>query len=59
VDDILVVTASELALTKVKTLLSKLYKINDICIAEYFLGVKIERKHKHVKLTQESYTEMF
>jgi hypothetical protein len=56
VDDILVVTASELALTKVKTLLSKLYKIKDLGIAEYFLGVKIEREHKQVKLTQESYT---
>ena len=56
VDDILVVTASELALTKAKTLLSELYKIKDLGNAEYFLGVKIEREHKQVKLTQESYT---
>jgi hypothetical protein len=56
VDDILVVAASELALSKVKTLLSKLYEIKDLGNAEYFLGVKIEREHKHVKLTQESYT---
>jgi hypothetical protein len=46
VDDILVVKASELALTKVKTLPSKLFKIKDLGIAEYFLGVKIEREHK-------------
>jgi Reverse transcriptase (RNA-dependent DNA polymerase) len=56
VDDILVVAASELALSKVKTLLSKLYEIKDLGNAEYFLGVKIEREHKHVKITQESYT---
>jgi Mrp family chromosome partitioning ATPase len=56
VDDILVVAASELALTKVKTLLSKLYKNKDLGIAETFLGVKIESEHKEVKLTQESYT---
>ena len=41
VDDILVVTASELALTKAKTLLSELYKIKYLGNAEYFLGVKI------------------
>jgi hypothetical protein len=36
--------------------LTKLYEIKDLGNAEYFPGVKIERKHKQVKLTQESYT---
>jgi Reverse transcriptase (RNA-dependent DNA polymerase) len=56
VDYILVVAAFESALTRVKTILTKLYKIKDLGNAEYFLGVKIEREHKQVKLTQELYT---
>jgi hypothetical protein len=36
--------------------LTKIYEIKDLGNAEYFLGVKIEREHKQVKLTQESYT---
>jgi hypothetical protein len=40
VDDVLVVTASELTMTKVMTLLSKLYKIKDLGNAEYFASVK-------------------
>jgi Reverse transcriptase (RNA-dependent DNA polymerase) len=54
-DDILVVSSSELALTKAKALLSELYKIKDLVYAEHFLGVTIEREHKQVKLNQESY----
>jgi Reverse transcriptase (RNA-dependent DNA polymerase) len=50
VDDVHVVAASELALSKVKALLSKLYEIKDLGNAEYFLGVRIEREHKRVKL---------
>jgi Reverse transcriptase (RNA-dependent DNA polymerase) len=56
VDDILVVAALESALTRVKTILTKLYEIKDLGNAEYFLGVRIEIEHKQVKLTQESYT---
>jgi hypothetical protein len=56
VDDILVVAALESALTRVKNILIKLYEIKDLGNTEYFLGVKIEREHKQVKLTQESYT---
>jgi Reverse transcriptase (RNA-dependent DNA polymerase) len=56
VDDILVVAALESALTRIKNILTKLYEIKDLGNAEYFLGVKIEREHKQVKLTQESYT---
>jgi hypothetical protein len=36
--------------------LTKLYEIKDLGNAKYFLGVKIEREHKQVKLPQESYT---
>jgi Reverse transcriptase (RNA-dependent DNA polymerase) len=56
VDDILVVAELQSALTRVKNILTKLYEIKDLGNAEYFLGVKIERGHKQVKLTQESYT---
>jgi Reverse transcriptase (RNA-dependent DNA polymerase) len=56
VDKILVVAALESALIRVKNILTKLYEIYDIGNAEYFLGVKIEREHKQVKLTQDSYT---
>jgi hypothetical protein len=56
VDEILVVAALESVLTRVKNILEKLYEIKDLGNAEYFLRVKIEREHKQVKLTQESYT---
>jgi hypothetical protein len=56
VDDILVVAESESALTRVKNVLTKLYEIKDLGNAEYFFGVKIEREHQRVKLTQDSYT---
>ena len=55
-DDILVVAALESALTRVNTILAKPYKIKDLDNFEYFLGVKIERKHKKVNLTQYSCT---
>jgi Reverse transcriptase (RNA-dependent DNA polymerase) len=56
VDDILGVAALESALTRVKNILTKLCEIKYLGNAEYFLGVKIEREQKQVKLTQESYT---
>jgi hypothetical protein len=56
VDESLVVAALESELTRVKNLLAKLYEIKDLGNAEYFLGVKIEREHKQVKLTQKTNT---
>jgi hypothetical protein len=55
VDDILVVSESERAVVMAKQSLGTLYTVKDMGVAEYFLGVKIEREHGCLKLTQESY----
>jgi hypothetical protein len=57
VDDILVLTESMKAMLSVKKQLSKMYTINDLGEAEYFLVVKIERKTSTVKLTQTFYVK--
>jgi hypothetical protein len=50
------VSASKTALTRVKTIFTKLYEIKDLVNAEYFLGVKIEMEHQRLNHSQESYT---
>jgi hypothetical protein len=44
IDDIMVLTESMKAMLSVKKQLSKMYTVRDLGEAEYFLGVKIERK---------------
>jgi Reverse transcriptase (RNA-dependent DNA polymerase) len=55
VDDILVLTESVKAMLSVKKQFSKMYTVKDLDEAEYFLGVKLERKTSTVKLTRTSY----
>jgi Reverse transcriptase (RNA-dependent DNA polymerase) len=55
VDDILVASSSEKAVLTAKKSLRELYTIKDLGMAEYFLGVNIEREHNSLKLSQQSY----
>jgi Reverse transcriptase (RNA-dependent DNA polymerase) len=55
VDDILVARSYGKAVLTAKKSLRELYTIEDLGKAEYFLGVKIEREHNRLKLSQQSY----
>jgi hypothetical protein len=55
VDDIVILTTSQRALKAVKSILVGLYQVKDMGELDYFLGVKIEREHGRVRLSQKTY----
>lgn len=56
VDDIIIICASLVAIQVLKKILHDAFKLKDLGVLQYFLGIEIARSSKDIFLSQMKYT---